>query len=578
MIQWTSVGCKEDIHGNLINWKTSSWKLSRLNETRLHKNVDKGTICHVPELKRIELMYALTYNEAVSVCKALGSELSVLGDNTTIAAVENGTTLGDHFYWAGFDDSKKDGQFISQEGVDFGLDRWYPGEPNGKHYQNCLLLFVSNGKGTFKDEDCESKSKFFCNVVKPVALEARGQLTSKMEHNYYYDGTSNIFFGPKKTLIIYKEKRWIMVDRNDNVIADLNYHSLPLGNHPWMLNETKSEIKINLNSCDMNKFPCSDGSCVDESARCNLHPDCPMNDASDEMNCQTVDSLQGQVENAAPRDISGSLLNVTVDLSIISLLDIDLAGNTINLKLHIQTLWRDSRLTFNNLKKGIENNSLNHEEWKKIWTPVLYFLNTKEVLATDDIESDSSSIVLVHKTGTSDPTPAHFPSKNFVTKGEDAEISKQSYYSLQFICQYLVQYYPFDIQECLINMEIYGKDKAMVNLQPGKANIENKRFMDYAIRTITFNTEPVLRDIGNYSRLICKLTITRDTRQAILKVFMPTIIMCYINLMTNYFLGHDMFEGVISVNASILMTMASLFVTSSTMLPPSAQITYGQII
>ena len=55
----------------------------------------------------------------------------------------------------------------------------------------------------------------------------------------------------------------------------------------------------------------------------------------------------------------------------------------------------------------------------------------------------------------------------------------------------------------------------------------------------------------------------------VLQIFMPSIVLNTINQLSNYFLGPDMFEAVITVNATVLMTLASLFVAAIRALPSS---------
>ena len=45
-----------------------------------------------------------------------------------------------------------------------------------------------------------------------------------------------------------------------------------------------------------------------------------------------------------------------------------------------------------------------------------------------------------------------------------------------------------------------------------------------------------------------------------------------INQLTNYFVGHEMFEGIIAINATVLMTLASLFIDVFNSLPPTLYI------
>jgi hypothetical protein len=45
-----------------------------------------------------------------------------------------------------------------------------------------------------------------------------------------------------------------------------------------------------------------------------------------------------------------------------------------------------------------------------------------------------------------------------------------------------------------------------------------------------------------------------------------------INQLTNYFAGTDMFEGIIGINATVLMTLAALFIDVFNSLPPTLYI------
>ena len=71
-------------------------------------------------------------------------------------------------------------------------------------------------------------------------------------------------------------------------------------------------------------------------------------------------------------------VSINVSLRLLKLVDIDENENTIDLQFEINLEWRDSRITYNNLKRDISYNALSEDEMKMIWLPVLIYVNTDQ--------------------------------------------------------------------------------------------------------------------------------------------------------------------------------------------------------
>ena len=58
----------------------------------------------------------------------------------------------------------------------------------------------------------------------------------------------------------------------------------------------------------------------------------------------------------------------------------------------------------------------------------------------------------------------------------------------------------------------------------------------------------------------------------LLNTILPAIILTTINQLANYFVGPQMFEAVVGIAATVLMTLAALFISYIQGLPSSATI------
>ena len=71
------------------------------------------------------------------------------------------------------------------------------------------------------------------------------------------------------------------------------------------------------------------------------------------------------------KEIHSSKCQVTVDITIHSILDISETDSVMELAFELSMSWLDPRMNFYNLKKNIALNILTKEEKMKIWSPIL---------------------------------------------------------------------------------------------------------------------------------------------------------------------------------------------------------------
>ena len=169
-----------------------------------------------------------------------------------------------------------------------------------------------------------------------------------------------------------------------------------------------------------------------------------------------------------------------------SVLDIKEVKSTFNVQFVLSLKWKDPRITYQNLKEEDFMNKINLDEFEKIWRPVILFYNTehrdktkvnqkhvktgnlneffyfwspfsqcqkrlliktsKNKICPKQVDSDSSIIVQRHSGYTT--SPLAMLHNNHFFDGTQNDISIVRDYMTTFLCDFDMQWYPFDIQKC----------------------------------------------------------------------------------------------------------------------------------
>ena len=223
--------------------------------------------------------------------------------------------------------------------------------------------------------------------------------------------------------------------------------------------------------------------------------------------------------------------------------------------------------SFNNLhdlSKGISK-----EEWKNIWIPNFVLHNTanKATTSTSEISYGVVELKLMNKEEFY-PEISNDHYKNFVHKGKNVDIYKRNYYTNDFICHFNWAYYPFDSQKCTLEFSLVNAlfDQIILNITTGSA------VKDYSTLHLQLLNNSICRSLSGHQMSIVHLRLERNFLPLLMNTYLPTFILTVINQLTNYFIGYEMFEGIIATNSTVLMTLASLFISAFNSMPKTTYI------
>merc|ERR1719270_1497231 len=317
-----------------------------------------------------------------------------------------------------------------------------------------------------------------------------------------------------------------------------------------------------------NDFYCSgekDGLCVDISDRCNSDPGCF--DLSDEFDCKIINPGKSYQSFIAPPPISDTgekKVQIDISADIISILDIDEISSIFQVQFFLYFSWHDPRLIFYNLKSDIGLNALSPEEKQQIWVPKLLFSNTENKL---DTLVDKDAIVTIERRGNfTIPDKSDVENRQFY-HGKDDHITLSRFYNIRFLCQYSMNWYPFDLQKCSLILQMKGKGKDFADLNTDHlmylGSDEVNQYVVYSYKMQLLPEDP--------SQVEIVVNLGRNLLTIILTTFVPTVLLNMISYSTTFFKAF-FFEATVTVNLTAMLVLTTLFINVSNSLPPTSYI------
>lgn len=572
--------------GDLVDWSTAQWSAVGLEKVQ----VDRAEVCRRREGRWLLVSdVRRDFDATVQFCSILGGEMVVTDDKETALEARKAfksanETCGENFF-SGFTDSEEEGKFVNiNTGEEMTWDNWEHGQPNDIGSEDCSVQVATV---TDYDQPCTFTFCPICVVKESPKFQLRGACEDSHVDIHYL---LQLGGGPvaRKELLGYtqtkmtrsaEDKRWNIVNLVDErILAFTNdTEDFPISSHRWFFTDERCRdpseqwrlMSLQQASVQPGQFCCDDGLCVPSEMRCDGDRQC--GDASDEKGCQMVQLPADRYNSERPpsqmtrkgRKMEFSQIEVETSVKIVDIIKVNEASSVISLIFVIYHQWIDPRLTFNFLQRNPTQNMVGKDSGM-IWTPQLSFL-----VVLDSIQIDQRVVVLrLGKAKMSAGLDSLEVNESYA--GSENPIRMRTTYQSDIVCTFAaISLFPFDKEECSLQFYIPGAANNLTSLIAG--NITNHGPTSVSQYDVTAWSLAEGRMAGNQG-LRMTVHLERNLISILLVTYLPTVLINLVNQATNYIQREDNFETVITVNITCMMVLASVYLSVSSSLPPTAVI------
>ena len=250
------------------------------------------------------------------------------------------------------------------------------------------------------------------------------------------------------------------------------------------------------------------------------------------------------------------MFEVLISATIISILDVKELDGVWQPKVDFQMEWFDSRLTMQNLKDDIQLNVLSTEERTDPWRPTVIFYNNNE---SKRFILDEKASLLVRKEGEGTPNTYNDLDAANVFDGSENPIIYGRTYSIELECDFNLRAYPFDTQECLIELGVPVALQNKVELKADKILFNGTTDLpQFQVQSSVVDT------IAGKAYFI--VIFKRKFAYHLVSVYIPSLSLLAVSLATMH-ISIDHFEANIMVHLTAMLVMYTLFQAISVSLP-----------
>ena len=467
-------------------------------------------------------------------------------------------------------------------------ENWWEGEPNNWGTGEDCALNKDLGSN---DVTCDSQYCSMCKLMESPKLQMKGVCQDSEVDTYYILqlGKGQLIrkelLGYKQTKMVWsaEDRRWNIVNLvTDNILAYTDAtEDIPIGTKRWMFTNRSCtepgqhwrQLGLQQISKQPGQFCCDDGLCIHSEHRCDTNQHC--RDTSDEKSCDMIRHIKDQYNDKIPpsqmikrgKEISFSQTSIDTSVNILDIREINEAASLISLMFVVFLEWTDSSVMYNFLKKNENKNVLDTDK-KTIWLPKLKFIILRDLsmpIVMDEIVTIRRSGNAVMSAGMQS---LH---SNETYLGIENPITMRTLYQGDFVCSFEgIVSFPFDSHQCSVEFYISGVANNMTDLIPGNLTDQGPSSVgQYRVRGWGMTARTLQ---GGNSGIRLTVQLGRNLVSILLVTYLPTVLMNLVNQVTNYIQSEGNYELVISVNITCMMVLASVYLSVSGSLPPTAAI------
>ena len=246
-------------------------------------------------------------------------------------------------------------------------------------------------------------------------------------------------------------------------------------------------------------------------------------------------------------------LNMSVD--VVDILLINEVKGYFRTRFVLLREWLDPQLTYRDLKKDSRLNLLSPTEQETVWFPEVVFEN----VASDEdwmeiVLSKEYNIVRNIEDDDIDPVGVTAIDNTFMFSGEENSHFLTKEFTILWICNFNMMWYPFDTQTCAMQFKIVNKFADFVDLNPRHLAYSGPTDLtQYVVKSSIM----CRASIGEYEGVEVNISLGRPLISNILTVFIPTIILLTISHISKVY-DQRYIDMVIMVNLTVLLVLATL--------------------
>ena len=283
--------------------------------------------------------------------------------------------------------------------------------------------------------------------------------------------------------------------------------------------------------------------------RCDGVTDCQ--DGTDEAECKVFVTSLGYNKHLVPPNPGDGQLRLNLSMLIKEITQINEIDNFFRVKFDMKRTWFDKRLTFYNLKDDVARNQVSLDDRETIWLSWIVFENVEsndKILRTE--QRDQMSIIPDDSTVFTSSDTTHLHNIHLFEGSKNAIVDVKQY-SVDWLCEFHMEWYPFDTQSCTMQLLNHG---LMTRFE-----LEN---LEYTGPTklsqhIVLELKMCSNTKDNVQKVVIEFIFGRPLFATFITTTLPTVILMVISQMATIF-SDEYLDMVNQVNLTVLLVLATL--------------------